>query len=158
MSLISKDRREAWRAALAGMVALAVVMGLGRFGKLDLQAGGVLASLDYLGYFVGALSCALIRAKPASMIRGSLVATAALLFGMGVLHGFAAWGVLRLAAGVMSPWAFVFASGWGLRRLAETRAPALAGVIYGGPGIGIGIAISGLLAGATGRWGSEAGC
>lgn len=167
MLLISHDRREAWRAALAGMVALAVVMGLGRFaftpmlpimlreGKLDLQAGGVLASLNYLGYFVGALSCALIRVKPASMVRGGLVATAALLFGMGVLHGFTAWGVLRTAAGVMSAWAFVFASGWGLRRLAETRAPALAGVIYGGPGIGI--AVSGLLAGSVGRWGSEVG-
>ncbi len=167
MSLISYDRREAWRAALAGMVALAVVMGLGRFaftpmlplmlheGKLDLQAGGLLASLNYLGYFVGALSCALIRVKPASMVRGGLVATAALLFGMGVFHGFTAWGILRTAAGVMSAWAFVFASGWGLRRLAETRAHALAGVIYGGPGIGI--AVSGLLAGTVGRWGSETG-
>ncbi len=50
------------------MVTLAVVMGLGRFaftpmlpvmlheGKLDLEAGGP-ASLNYLGYFVGALSC-----------------------------------------------------------------------------------------------------
>ena len=33
----------------------------------------------------------------------------------------------------MSAWTFVFASGWGLRRLAETGAPALAGVICTGP-------------------------
>jgi len=58
MSLIGYDRRGAWRAALACMAALAVAMGLGRFaftpmlpimlheGKLDLQAGGVLASLN----------------------------------------------------------------------------------------------------------------
>ena len=89
------------------------------------------------------------------MVRGGLVATAALLLGMGLLQGFTGWGVLRTAAGVMSAWTFVFASGWGLRRLAETGAPALAGVIYTGPGIGI--AVTGLLGGAVGRWGSEAG-
>jgi len=167
MTSIGYDRRAAWRAALACMVTLAVAMGLGRFaftpmlpvmlheGKLDLQAGGVLASLNYLGYFLGALSCAAIRAKPAHMVRGGLVATAVLLLGMGLLQGFSFWGVLRTAAGVMSAWTFVFASGWGLRRLAETGAPALAGVIYTGPGIGI--AATGLLGGALGRWGSEAG-
>lgn len=167
MSVIGSDRRGAWRAALACMVSLAVAMGLGRFaftpmlpimlheGKLDLQAGGVLASLNYLGYFVGALSCAAIRLKPATMVRGALVATAALLLGMGLWDSFSFWGVLRTAAGVMSAWAFVFASGWGLRRLAETGAPTLQGVIYAGPGVGI--AITGLVGGAVGRWGSEAG-
>ncbi|MBB3176288.1 YbfB/YjiJ family MFS transporter [Variovorax sp. Sphag1AA] len=167
MSLISDDRRDAWRAALACMVALAVAMGLGRFaftpmlpvmlheGKLDLQAGGLLASLNYLGYFLGALSCAAIRVRPASMVRGGLVATAALLLGMGLLHGFTVWSILRSAAGVMSAWTFVFASGWGLRRLAETGVPALGGVIYTGPGIGI--AVTGLLGGAIGRSGSDAG-
>jgi predicted MFS family arabinose efflux permease len=73
---------------------------------------------------------------------------------MGLLHGFTAWGVLRTAAGVMSAWTFVFASGWGLRRLAETATPALGGVIYTGPGIGI--AATGLLGGLAGRWGSDA--
>jgi predicted MFS family arabinose efflux permease len=142
-------------------------MGLGRFaftpmlpimlheGKLELAAGGLLASLNYLGYFVGAVSCAAIGIKASSMVRGGLLATAALLVGMGLLHSFTSWGVLRTAAGVMSAWVFVFASGWGLRRLAETNSPTLAGVIYTGPGIGI--AMTGLLGGALGRWGSEAG-
>ncbi|MFH0129724.1 YbfB/YjiJ family MFS transporter [Variovorax sp. VaC1] len=167
MSEIGRDRRGAWRAALACMVTLAVAMGLGRFaftpmlpimlheGKLELAGGGVLASLNYLGYFFGAVSCAAIGIKASSMVRGGLVATAALLLGMGLLHSFIGWGVLRTAAGVMSAWVFVFASGWGMRRLAETNAPTLAGVIYTGPGIGI--AMTGLLGGALGRWGSEAG-
>ncbi|CAN7408351.1 YbfB/YjiJ family MFS transporter [Variovorax paradoxus] len=167
MSDIGRDRRGAWRAALACMVTLAVAMGLGRFaftpmlpimlheGKLQLEAGGVLASLNYLGYFLGAVSCAAIGIQAKTMVRGGLVATAALLVGMGVLHSFTSWGILRTAAGVMSAWVFVFASGWGLRRLAETHSPALAGVIYTGPGIGI--AMTGLLGGALGRWGSEAG-
>ncbi|SFO57459.1 Predicted arabinose efflux permease, MFS family [Variovorax sp. OK605] len=167
MPEIGRDRRGAWRAALACMVTLSVAMGLGRFaftpmlpimlheGKLELAAGGLLASLNYLGYFLGAVSCAAISVKASSMVRGGLLATAALLVGMGLLHSFTSWGVLRTAAGVMSAWVFVFASGWGLRRLAETNAPALAGVIYTGPGIGI--AMTGLLGGALGRWGSEAG-
>ncbi len=167
MAGIGQDRRGAWRAALACMVTLAVAMGLGRFtftpmlpimlheGKLQLEAGGVLASLNYLGYFLGAVSCAAIGIKAKTMVRGGLAATAVLLVGMGVLHSFTSWGVLRAAAGVMSAWVFVFASGWGLRRLAETHSPALAGVIYTGPGIGI--AMTGLLGGALGRWGSEAG-
>lgn len=167
MSDIGRDRRGAWRAALACMVTLAVAMGLGRFaftpmlpimlheGKLQLEAGGVLASLNYLGYFLGAVSCAAIGIQAKTMVRGGLVATAALLVGMGVLHSFTSWGILRTAAGVMSAWVFVFASGWGLRRLAEAHSPALAGVIYTGPGIGI--AMTGLLGGALGRWGSEAG-
>ncbi|MFS2162353.1 YbfB/YjiJ family MFS transporter, partial [Variovorax sp. Varisp62] len=160
MSETGRDRRGAWRAALACMVTLAVAMGLGRFaftpmlpimlheGKLELAAGGVLASLNYLGYFLGALSCAAIGIKASSMVRGGLAATAALLIGMGLLHSFTSWGVLRTAAGVMSAWVFVFASGWGLRRLSETNAPTLAGVIYTGPGIGI--AMTGLLGGALG--------
>ena len=159
------DRRGAWRAALACMVTLAVAMGLGRFaftpalplmlleGKLDLQGGGLLASLNYLGYFVGALSCAAIHARASAMVRVGLASTAALLLGMGLLHGFGAWGVLRTAAGVMSAWTFVFASGWGLRRLAETSAPKLGGVIYAGPGVGI--LLAGVLGSASGRWGAD---
>ena len=167
MALTGYDRRGAWRAALACMLALAVAMGFGRFaftpllpimlheGKLDLAAGGVLASLNYLGYFVGALSCAWIRARPAGMVRGGLVATAALLIGMGLVQDLTLWGALRGAAGIVSAWTFVFASGWGLRRLAESGFPALAGVIYTGPGVGI--VVTGLLGGAVVRWGSSAG-
>jgi len=166
MSKTGYEPRGGWRAALACMVALAVAMGLGRFaftpmlpvmlheGKLDLEGGGVLASLNYLGYFLGALSCAAIRWPAPRMVRGGLVATALLLLGMGLLHGFTVWGVLRLAAGVMSGWTFVFASGWGLRRLAETGMPALGGVIYTGPGIGI--VATGLLGGLAARWGADA--
>ncbi len=166
MTAFELDRRGAWRAALACMVTLAVAMGLGRFaftpmlpimlheGKLDLQAGGLLASLNYLGYFVGAVSCASLRIKATTMVRGGLLATAVLLLGMGLLHGFSVWGVLRTAAGVMSAWVFVFASGWGLRRLAETNSPMLGGVIFTGPGVGI--AATGLLGGVVGQWGSNA--
>ncbi|MDM0047272.1 YbfB/YjiJ family MFS transporter [Variovorax dokdonensis] len=159
-------RRGAWRAALACMVCLAVAMGLGRFaftpalplmlheGKLNLQGAGLLASLNYLGYFVGALSAAAIHAAPPRMVRIGLVATAALLVGMGLTAHFLAWGVMRTVAGVASAWAFVFSSGWGLRRLAETGKPELTGFIYAGPGIGI--LVAGLVGGLAGTWGANA--
>ncbi|SIQ19093.1 Predicted arabinose efflux permease, MFS family [Pseudacidovorax sp. RU35E] len=159
------ESAQAWRAALGCMVALAVAMGLGRFaftpmlpvmlgeGQVDLQAGGLLASLNYLGYFVGALSSAWVRAPARTLVRGGLVATAVLLVGMGLLHGFAAWATLRAAAGLASAWVFVFASGWGARRLAEAHAPGLGGVIYAGPGLGI--ALTGFLGGPAGRWGAS---
>ncbi len=148
------------------MVALGVAIGIGRFAftpvlplmlhedSLDLAGGGLLASLNYAGYFVGALVCASIQVRAPTMVRSGLVATAVLLIGMGVLHSFAAWGVLRTAAGVISAFVFVFASGWGFRRLAETHCPTLAGVIYCGPGIGI--ALTGPFANAVGRWGADA--
>ena len=57
--------------AATGLVCLAVAMGLGRFaftpllpmmlhdGLLDLRQGSYLASINYLGYLLGALACAL---------------------------------------------------------------------------------------------------
>ena len=58
-----------WAIALAGAVALAVAMGIGRFaftpllpmmltdGVIDLPHASWLASANYLGYFIGALLC-----------------------------------------------------------------------------------------------------
>ena len=60
-----------WAIALAGLVALAVAMGLGRFaftpllpmmlndGVVDLPTASWLASANYLGYMLGALLCTL---------------------------------------------------------------------------------------------------
>ena len=140
MSLIGYDRRGAWRAALACMVTLG-----GGDGPRALrlhadaadhaargQAGPPGRRRAGLAQLPGLLPRrAELRGDPAearrSMVRGGLVATAALLLGMGLLQASASGALLRTAAGVMSAWTFVFASGWGLRRLAETGAPALGG-------------------------------
>jgi len=47
------------------------------------------------------------------------------------------WLLLRTLAGIASACTFVFASGWCLQRLAQLQAPALGGIIYCGPGLGI---------------------
>ncbi|SAK68874.1 MFS transporter [Caballeronia catudaia] len=145
----SLPAHHARNAALACAVVLAVALGVGRFaftpllplmlksGALDIRHGGWLASANYAGYLIGALSCAAIRVDHARMVRLALASTIVLTLAMGVVHLFWLWAAIRFAAGVVSAWAFVFASQWGLRRLAELDAHGLGGVIYAGPGVGI---------------------
>ncbi|WP_250486718.1 YbfB/YjiJ family MFS transporter, partial [Caballeronia sp. GaOx3] len=162
----SLPAHHARNAALACAVVLAVALGVGRFaftpllplmlksGALDIRHGGWLASANYAGYLIGALSCAAIRIDHARMVRLALAWTIVLTLAMGVVHLFWLWAAIRFAAGVVSAWAFVFASQWGLRRLAELDAHGLGGVIYAGPGVGI--VATGLL-GAGGGAGGGAG-
>jgi predicted MFS family arabinose efflux permease len=153
-----------WRVALAGLLALAVAMGIGRFaftpllpmmlndGLLALPAAGWLATANYLGYLFGALLCmaqplalrywpALRRKGNVWLVRGGLIATVLLTAAM-ALPLAESWVPLRFLAGVASAVVFVFTSGWCLTRLASLGVPRLGGVIYIGPGLGI--AVSGL--------------
>lgn len=163
MSTVLSTSRSTSRAALetaaACCIALAVALGVGRFAftpllplmlkssSLDLRHGGWLASANYAGYLAGALTCAAIRFDHARMIRFALTITVALTVLMGITHVFWFWVVIRFAGGVVSAWAFVFASQWGLRRLTELNAHGAGGFIYAGPGVGI--AATGLLGAAA---------
>jgi len=161
-----------WVVALAGAVALAVAMGIGRFaftpllpmmlaeGALDLHTASWLASANYFGYLAGALLCTfqplLRRALPwlprlgaAALIHAGLVATALLTLAM-ALPWPPAWPVLRFAAGVASAVVFVYSSGWCLATLARLGAPATGGVMFAGPGAGI--VVTGLFASAMVAW------
>ncbi|PRX30205.1 putative MFS-type transporter YbfB [Paraburkholderia sp. BL18I3N2] len=166
------ERHAARRAALACMVTLAVALGIGRFAftpllplmlhghgfgqpPLDIQHGGWLASFNYAGYFVGALTCAALRIEPARMVRAGLAATVLLTLMMGVTSQFWIWATVRFIAGAVSAWTFVFASQWGLRRLAELGAHGWGGVIYTGPGVGI--VGTGLLVSVAGGYGATIG-
>ncbi len=156
----------AWSIALAGLVSLAVAMGIGRFaftpllpmmmsdGAVDLPGASWLASANYLGYMLGALLCTLqpwlwarFRGLPAwsysTLVRVGLVATGGFTLAM-TLQVPAAWPGLRFAAGITSGVVFVYTSGWCLSRLARMGVPAMGGIIYAGPGLGI--IVSGLLA------------
>ena len=146
------------------MVSLAVAMGIGRFAftpllpmmleeqVVDLAGASWLASANYLAYMLGALLCTLqpwiwsrLSGMPsiayATLVRAGLVATGLLTVAMAV-NLPAAWPTLRFGAGVASAVVFVFTSGWCLARLARLGAPALGGIVYAGPGVGI--VISGL--------------
>ncbi len=160
-----------WRIAAAGLVSLAVAMGIGRFaftpllpmmladGVVDLPTASWLASANYFGYLVGALLCTFqpwiwrrVGSPPPprapKVVRAGLVATALLTLGM-ALHLPAAWPLLRFSAGVASAFVFVYTSGWCLSQLALRGVPAMGALIYTGPGGGIvlsGLAASGMVA------------
>ena len=154
--------------ALAGTIALAVAMGIGRFaftpllpmmladGVVDLHGASWLASANYLGYLIGALLCtsqpwlwARIPGLPPvegpRLVQTGLIATGLLTLGMAVPWP-AAWPALRFAAGVASSLVFIYGSAWCLARLARQGAPALGALMFVGPGAGI--VASGLLASA----------
>ena len=88
--------------AFAGLAALVVAMGIGRFAftpllpmmqadsGLTLAQGGYLAAANYIGYLVGAL-WAMRPVQAAVAIRASLVAIAVTTLAMGVTHGMPAW-------------------------------------------------------------------
>ena len=160
------------RIALAGLVALAVAMGIGRFaftpimpmmlhdGVVDLQHATWLASTNYLGYLVGALLCTFdpwlrrrlgLRqaADGPAIVRHGLAATALLTLAM-ALPWPSSWPTLRFAAGVVSAYVLLQSSGWCLAQLAARGTPSLGGVMFAGPGAGI--VGSGLLGGAMVAW------
>ncbi|HVU81755.1 MAG TPA: YbfB/YjiJ family MFS transporter [Rhodanobacteraceae bacterium] len=149
----SNDTGSAASVALAGLIALAVAMGIGRFAftpilpmmeadaGLTLKAAGWLAAANYLGYLLGALSAA--RLPRAWAIRGSLLLIAVVTFAMGVTESFALQLLLRLLAGVASAWVLVHVSAWALDRLHAFGRADASGTVYAG--VGIGIAGAGLL-------------
>jgi hypothetical protein len=143
--------------ALAGMASLAAAMGIGRFaftpllpmmlhdGVVTLAGGSWLATANYLGYLVGALACMALpwvapRARQvwhaARLARWGLVATVLLTLGM-ALPLPDAWPALRFAAGVASALVFLNVSVWCMVRLVALGQPALGGLIFCGPGLGI---------------------
>lgn len=147
------------RLALAAFLALAVAMGIGRFAftpllplmmadGLSIGEGGWLATANYAGYLLGAMSAARVtQLRPTTLVRLALVLIAALTALTGCTSEFAAWAVLRALAGVASAFVMVHGSAWALRELAQRARPDLAVRLYGG--VGTGIAITGLLVLAT---------
>lgn len=140
------------RIAFAGMAALAVAMGIGRFaftpllplmareGRLDLALGGWLAAANYLGYFVGALTAARLPIGARALAVLALALTALSTAAM-ALPGVPLWLVLRFVAGAASAWVFVATSVWCLGALARTGRGDLGGTVYAG--VGTGIALTG---------------
>lgn len=145
--------------ATAGLIALAVAMGIGRFAftpllpmmladqVVDLHGASWLASANYLGYLVGALLCTLQpwvwarmgRTSPLRAtvwLRGGLLATCVLTTCM-ALPLPTLWPLLRFAAGVASAVVFVYTSSWCLAQLAQMQMPAMGALIFTGPGAGI---------------------
>ena len=145
-----------WVIAAQGAAALAASNGVGRFvytpilplmhdqAHLSAASGANLATANYVGYLVGALTGSfapqLVRSRP--VMRASMIAMAASLALMPLTEDVTLWSGLRLIAGFTSALAFVYAVGALLSGLRQS-APHLVGWGFGG--IGAGIMLSGLL-------------
>ena len=139
--------------ALAGALALATAMGIGRFAftpmlplmieerLLDVAQGGWAAAANYVGYFVGALTAARMPLRAGALaviaLMGTAAFTAAMAWPLAEI-----WLLLRFLAGVASAWVFVATSVWCLGTLAQRGAMHASGFVYAG--VGIGIALVGL--------------
>lgn len=135
--------------ALTGLAALAVPMGIGRFAftpilpmmqvdaGLSITAGGWLASANYVGTLLGALSAMAVRAPVPVGIRAGLVTIGIVTLAMGLEHRVAGWTALRLLAGMASGWVLPLASAWALERLTPLQRPVLNATVFAGYGAGI---------------------
>jgi predicted MFS family arabinose efflux permease len=138
-----------YSGAIAGLVGLALAMGVGRFaftpllplmvaeGDISLSDGAWLAAANYFGYLIGALAGLRVKGDPATFIRAALLATAAVTFGMGFTHDFTSWIALRWAAGFASAFLLVFISAWSLERVSALQRPFVSAVPFSGVGAGI---------------------
>jgi predicted MFS family arabinose efflux permease len=145
--------------ALAGLAALAVAMGIGRFAftpilpimqaeiGLSTAQGAWLATANYAGYLVGSLGAVWLRSRATTVIALGLLVIAATTGAMAWTNALHAWMLLRFLAGVASAGVLVHVSSWTLSHLHARSRGALGGVVYAG--VGIGIAIAGLACLAT---------
>ncbi|MGA0116443.1 MAG: YbfB/YjiJ family MFS transporter [Burkholderiales bacterium] len=138
----------ALRIAFAGMAALAVAMGIGRFAftpllplmqddaGLSVAAGGYLASANYLGYFLGSLLATRFNVRDDSAVLGSMLVIGVATIAMGFTASYPLWLALRLIAGIANAWIAIFAFSWCLDRLASLQKPLLNSLIFTGVGAG----------------------
>ncbi|MEJ8848256.1 YbfB/YjiJ family MFS transporter [Variovorax rhizosphaerae] len=145
----NSTRPSSLAVCIAGLLVLAVAMGVGRFAftpllplmiqtdSVDVAAGGWLATANYAGYLVGALTTGRLRLTPQ---RIGLVALAAIVVStaaMGLASSLSIWLLLRFVAGAASAWALVSTSVWCLAWLTRLERSAGAGVLFAGVGAGI---------------------
>jgi predicted MFS family arabinose efflux permease len=150
---------QAYRYAFAGMIAMAVAMGIGRFIYTPILPGmiqglglsasdaGLIASANYLGYLVGAIAAAggWGQGRERAAMSWGLAANALLAMAMALTTSLAAFLLVRFAAGVASAFVMVFASTIVFSHLAVHRRMDLQGWHFGG--VGVGIVVSALLTG-----------
>lgn len=145
----------ALRIAFAGMAALAVAMGIGRFAftpilpmmqddaGLTVASGGYLASANYLGYFVGSLMATRLGVRDDVAVLGSMLLIGIATLLMGFTDDYFVWLLLRLVAGIANAWIAIFAFSWALDRLASVRSPLLNSLSFAG--VGAGTMVAGLV-------------
>ncbi len=141
---------KAYKQLLLGMLSLFIVMAIGRFSytpilpfmqkatHLTNENAGLLATVNYLGYLIGAMipTFLIIKSKVVDLKIYLLINIISVLL-MGVTQGFLVWNILRFIAGITSGTVFVLASNVVLESLNKGGKSHLSGFLYSGVGIGI---------------------
>ena len=142
------------RIVLVGLGALAIAMGIGRFaftpllplmqadGLIGVAGGGALASVHFLGYWLGAVFAGRLPGSPRSALRNSLIAIGICTLGMGMTDSLAIWLLLRWLCGVCSAFTLVLVSNFYIKHLAGAGNASMQGWVFSG--VGVGIAVAGL--------------
>ncbi|MGK9045624.1 YbfB/YjiJ family MFS transporter [Mammaliicoccus vitulinus] len=132
------------------MLSLFIVMAIGRFSytpvlpfmqkatHLSNQDAGLLATINYLGYLIGAMipTFLIMKSKVIDLKIYLLINIISVLL-MGFTHDFVTWNILRFVAGITSGTVFVLASNVVLESLNKGGKSHLSGFLYSGVGLGI---------------------
>src|SRR5699024_499983 len=115
--------QKAYRQLILGMICLFIVMAIGRFaytpimpfmqqtGHMDNQSAGLLATINYLGYLIGAIIpiWVVVFSKVKDLKIYLIINIVATLL-MGLFDHFTLWIIFRLISGITSGTVFVLAS------------------------------------------------
>lgn len=137
--------------ALGGMIAMAAVMGIGRFVytpilpymaealALTKSEAGLIAAANYLGYLVGALAGAtgIVAGNRRSWMLWGIAVSAATTAAMAITVSPYLFMAFRFTGGVASALYMVFGSALVFERLAAARRSDLSYVYFAGVGTGI---------------------
>jgi predicted MFS family arabinose efflux permease len=146
----------------AGICALVIGMGVGRFAYTPLlpalqqaagmgsHAAGILASINYIGYLIGALGAAALPRHWSRLVlfRGALLVSIGATILMALAPDPRLWALSRLIAGIASAAVLILSSEIVVRVLRRHGRPALVGVHFAG--VGLGIALTGIVAALLG--------
>jgi len=141
----------ALRFAIAGMIAMAVAMGIGRFVYTPILPGmmdelhlspadaGWIASANYVGYLVGALAAAggWAHGRERSLMLAALGASTVLAAAMGLSDAMPAFLMIRFLAGLASAFVMVFMASIVFSHINAAGRGDLQAWHFGGVGLGI---------------------